>query len=306
MVYRTAFRIAPVPPFRLDLTAWVLRRERINMLDRWDGTTYRRVVSQDGLQYEMAVSQEGGMENPMLEVGVSSDKPDDAILEKATAALKCLLGTDADLSAFYHLAGSHRELKPLAERFRGVKPSRFLTIFETLANGFIFQQISLAAGMSVLNRLVENFGAAAPAGAGHAFPSPENIAAASPEMLRSIGLSRQKGKAFSEVASGITGGLNLDQVREMGDEDAAVFLCRMRGVGRWTAQYVLLRGLGRLNIFPGDDVGARNRVKNWLGLENVPDYEVIRSIGASWYPYGGMIYFHLLLNHLAEKGYIVE
>lgn len=65
-----------------------------------------------------------------------------------------------------------------------------------------------------------------------------------------------------------------------------------------------MRSLERLQVFPGDDVGARNKVRDWLGLDQVPNYEGMQDISAAWYPYGGMVYFHLLLNHLAEKGYV--
>jgi DNA-3-methyladenine glycosylase II len=133
---------------------------------------------------------------------------------------------------------------------------------------------------------------------------PEAIANLSPENLRSLGISRQKGRALIELASEIAGGLNLEQIETMNDEDSVAFLCRLRGIGRWSAQYSLLRGLGRLHVFPGDDVGARNKVRKWLGLEQVPDYEKMQDLSVEWHPYEGMVYFHLLLNHLAEKGYI--
>jgi DNA-3-methyladenine glycosylase II len=52
---------------------------------------------------------------------------------------------------------------------------------------------------------------------------------------------------------------------DLNDAGAVTRLLELRGVGRWTAEYVLLRGLGRTHIFPGDDVGARNNLQRWLG-----------------------------------------
>jgi DNA-3-methyladenine glycosylase II len=75
-------------------------------------------------------------------------------------------------------------------------------------------------------------------------------------------------------------------------------------VGRWTAEYVLLRGLGRTNIFPGDDVGARNNLGRWLRLTKPLDYEGVRHILARWQRFGGLVYFHLLLDRLEEAGYL--
>jgi len=81
-------------------------------------------------------------------------------------------------------------------------------------------------------------------------------------------------------------------------------LLQLRGVGRWTAEYVLLRGLGRWHIFPGDDVGARNNLTRWLGLSEDLNYEGVRRVLFRWRKFGGLIYFHLLLNQLAEKGHV--
>jgi DNA-3-methyladenine glycosylase II len=72
----------------------------------------------------------------------------------------------------------------------------------------------------------------------------------------------------------------------------------LRGVGRWTAEYALLRGLGRLHVFPGDDVGARNNLQRWLGFLEPLDYEGVRRTLARWAPFQGLVYLHLLLNSL--------
>ena len=77
---------------------------------------------------------------------------------------------------------------------------------------------------------------------------------------------------------------------------------RNTGVGRWTAEYVLLRGLGRTNIFPGDDVGARNNLERWLRLRRKLDYERVQQVLKKWKGYGGLIFLHLLLKSLDESG----
>jgi DNA-3-methyladenine glycosylase II len=78
------------------------------------------------------------------------------------------------------------------------------------------------------------------------------------------------------------------------------------GVGRWTAEYVMLRGLGRLHIFPGDDVGARNKLERFLDIESKLDYEGVARVLARWRPYAGVIYLHLLLDSLSEAGLVAE
>ena len=77
-------------------------------------------------------------------------------------------------------------------------------------------------------------------------------------------------------------------------------LLELRGVGRWTAEYVLLRGLGRLHIFPGDDVGAQKRLARWLGRPGPMDYADVCRAVERWQPYAGLVYFHLLLDGLSR------
>ena len=77
---------------------------------------------------------------------------------------------------------------------------------------------------------------------------------------------------------------------------------QLRGVGRWTAEYVLLRGLGRLHVFPGDDVGAQKRLARWLGRPSALDYAGVRRAVRRWQPYAGLVYFHLLLDGLSQAG----
>jgi DNA-3-methyladenine glycosylase II len=79
-------------------------------------------------------------------------------------------------------------------------------------------------------------------------------------------------------------------------------LLELRGVGRWTAEYVLLRGLKPLDVFPGDDVGARNRLAKWLQRNEPLDYDGVARVTRNWEPYAGVVYFHMLLEGLCEAG----
>ena len=89
--------------------------------------------------------------------------------------------------------------------------------------------------------------------------------------------------------------MDLDELKGLDDASAVARLRTWRGVGRWTAEYVLLRGLGRLHVFPGDDVGARNNLQRWLKLLEPLHYEGVQRVLARWQPFQGLVYLHLLL-----------
>ncbi len=222
-----------------------------------------------------------------------------------------LLGLRVDLSEWYRVARRDVRLRTLAERFRGLKPPRFPSVFEALINAFACQQLSLEVGLELLNRLaaLSNAHVQAHTGRGthYAFPAPFDLARWSPSRLRTLGFSRQKARAVIELARAITEcRLELESLDRESDDAIREQLSPLRGVGRWTAEYVLLRGLGRLHVFPGDDVGAQNKLARWLGRARPLDYLGVRRAIRRWQPYAGMVYFHLLLDDLMRQGVIAS
>lgn len=301
------FDLKPIPPFRLDLTVWVLRRRPDNTIDRWDGTTYRRVLVVGNAPLEMAATQTAPPESPCLHVHLHGALATPEALPAATAAIERLLGLQIDLAAFYRLASCDSRLDDLATRFRGLKPPRFPIVFEALLNAIACQQITLTQGIRLLNRLADARGPTVPSAdpGFRALPGPTDLAPLEPEALRGLGFSHQKARALVEAGHAVLAGkLDLDALAKLDDAAAEACLRELRGVGRWTAEYVLLRGLGRLHVFPGDDVGARKNLQRWLGLSSALDYVGVHRVVAGWYPFAGLVYFHLLLDRLAALDYL--
>jgi DNA-3-methyladenine glycosylase II len=276
-------------------------------MDRWDGKTFCRGLVLNGKPVEIAVIQIGSMTMPRLQVTVTGVPSGHNVRAGVTETLNRMLGLQANLKGFYRHAANDARLSILARRFRGVKPPQFPSLLEALVNGIACQQFSLAAGIQILNRLSEKFGIPVIETGirAHTFPRPEDLAALKAEPLRNLGFSRHKAEAIIELSRAIVAGnLDRDRLVSLDDGSAVEQLCSLRGVGRWTAEYVLLRGLGRLHIFPGDDVGARNNLKKWLGLRKPLDYDGVRRLIARWEPYAGLTYFHMLLYRLDETGYL--
>ncbi|MDQ2894774.1 MAG: DNA-3-methyladenine glycosylase 2 family protein [Actinomycetota bacterium] len=301
--------IVPRAPFRLDLTAWGLRRRAHNTIDRWDGHVYRRALALDGDPVAVSVTQSGSRDSPRLAVTLSGRPIDDRAEAAARAALNKLLGLRIDLSGFAALAAGDPLLGELAERLRGLKPPRFPTVFEALVNGIANQQLSITVGIHLLGRLTAARGRPVPDDPDdlHAFPGPTDLASATTDELKGMGFSFAKARTILEAATAIADGdLDLEALEQLDDETAIECLTSLYGVGRWTAEYVMLRGLGRLHIFPGDDVGARNKLKRFFEIEAPLDYDAIARLLARWYPYAGVIYFHMLLDSLTQAGLVAE
>ncbi len=299
--------LEPIPPFRLDLTVWALRRRPDNIVDRWDGQTYRRVLVENGKPFEIAVTQFDELEIPQLRVTVTGEVAISDVKTYVTAAVERLLGIHVDLMEFYRFGERDEILRSPVNQFRGLKPPRFPTYFEALVNAIACQQLTLTVGIRLLNRLSEACGPIIETEEGvfHSFPRPQDLADMDIEELRGMGFSYQKAHYLTGLARAITGKqFNLEEIEMSDDKKAVDRLCSLKGVGRWSAQYFLLRGLGRTHIFPGDDVGARNHLQRWLALSETMDYDEVHKALMRWNGYGGLIYFHLLLNRLTEKGII--
>ncbi len=303
------FLLKPIPPFRLDLTVWVLRRRPGNAIDRWDGQTYRRVLVLDDQPVEAAVVQSGPPNSPRLQVTLTAPRITSNMRAAAVKALERLLGLRINLSDFYRRSAMDARLQPLAERFRGMKPPRFPAVFEALANAIACQQMSLSLGILLLSRMTEKFGLAmdgTPEPA-RAFPRPEDLAGLKPMDFRRLGFSRAKGESLIALARACASGqLDLETLDGSNNEAVVERLLELKGVGRWSAEYVLLRGLGRLNVYPGDDVGARNNLQRWLKLRKPLDYDGVRRVTARWHPYAGLVYFHMLLDRLDAAGQLTS
>lgn len=138
-----------------------------------------------------------------------------------------------------------------------------------------------------------------------AFPAPEDLASADPAELRAMEFSTAKARTIVGIAAAVVDGdLDLEALEAFDDRAAVELLTSLHGIGRWTAEYVMLRGLGRLQVFPGDDVGARNKLSRFFDIDEALDYEGIARLVARWRPYAGMVYFHLLLDSLSEAGLV--
>ncbi len=306
MARKNTFELRASPPFRLDFTAWALRRRPENRIDRWEDGAYRRTLFVGDRRVEVTVRQTGSPEDPVLEIQVS--EPDRSRVDRAAIAslLTRALGLQADLEPFYGIAASDPALGPLVAKFRGLKPPRLPSVFETLVNAIACQQLSLTVGLILLNRLAEKCSSAAQLSiTAPPFPRPADVVRITPRQLRALGFSRQKTRAIRGIAASVEAGkIDLEAFDSLGDDDALEALRRLHGIGRWSAEYVLLRGLGRLSMFPGDDVGGRKNLERWLKLRRPLDYEGVRRRVKRWQPYAGFIYFHLLLQQLADRGYL--
>jgi DNA-3-methyladenine glycosylase II len=274
-------------PFRLDLTVDALRRLAANAVDVAgdDGTYYRAVRDECGAA--LLAVRAGGAGS----VDVRASGRD---AERWLPTVRRLLGTNVDLREWYARSAGIPWLGELTRLLRGLKPPRYPTLWEACAHAIVFQQISIHAGAAIMRRLVETLAEEVVAGGvrGRIFPEAERWLDAKEAALRSAGLSANKFAHLRTAAAAFAdGSMSEARLGPLATEDAATLLCTIRGIGPWSASVALLRGMGRLDVFPMRDSGVARSLSHAGGgsLD-----EVLEVLG----PVRGMLYFHLLLARL--------
>ena len=289
------------PPFRLGLTVAALRRLPANRVEHLapDGT-YWRAFATPGGPVAWAVRQDPAQ--PILHLRLYGAVDDPALW--AAQAMR-MLGTQFDLSPFYERVQAVPELAPLAARMRGVKPPRYPTLWEAFVNAVVFQQVSLAAALAVLRRLIERFSSPVSVGGLLLYPflAPDALAGADDTELRRLGLSGAKIRTLRALAAGAPAGeIQESELEALPSPEAARRLTALPGIGPWSAAVVLLRGLGRLDVFPAGDSGMAANLRTLLGLARGAEEVAAARLVAALAPYQGLLYYHLLLARLEAKG----
>jgi DNA-3-methyladenine glycosylase II len=256
-----------------------------------DTAVLRMAVRIDGRPVLMEVRQ-AASEPSVLQVSSRDDAPPQRLQEQAGWVVLA----DLDLGPFYRLTENHPILGPLATSFRGMKPIRPATLFEMAVDAVIEQQISLIAARRIRARLVERFGERT--SNLWIFPGPETLARASIEELRACGLSGRKAEYINGLARSIVdGSFDLDRLKDLSDSDVRLVISGIRGFGRWSADYILIRGLGRPDAVPADDLAVRTIVGKYLGDSSRMTAEQVEQVLKPFVPYRGIAVFYLLVYH---------
>lgn len=286
---RLTVSIKPVPPFNFELTAgYHTYFQNRYGTDTMEDGVYRRLIDLDDKLVLASVRSIGTLEAPelALELQGSELSPDD--VESATDRVSWLLGVDQGLAPFYELGRADQAMAGLVEQFYGLHLPHTASVFEALVLAVLGQQISTNVARIIRTLLIETFGPSAEFDGEtyYAFPRPASIWASSPAELHTMKLTQRK----SEYVHGLAGSaldpeMGLECLEELTDREIVEKLVALRGVGMWTAQWVLIRAVGRPDALPLGDLALRRVVSHlFMDGEDVNDAKV-EEIAQRWSPY---------------------
>lgn len=282
-------------PLDFEKSAGLFARTARNLCDVFENGIYYRVLHADGKPVLLLVSSSGTIHNPILKVEVY---PRVLKLESLKETLRLMFACSTDFRKFNGLAEKDRVMRQVSRKLMGLRPIAPPTLFEALVIAFTEQQISLEAAMAIRSRIVEKYGESIQFDGRkyYAFPTTKVLAYAKRNGLRKVGLSTRKAEFINELSRQLEDGeLDLEDLRSLDDNSAINALMEIRGVGRWTAEYVLIRGMGRSNSLPADDLGIQRAVSEaYFHGRKVTSVNVRRILG-KFAPCSGIAAFYLMI-----------
>jgi DNA-3-methyladenine glycosylase II len=266
-----------------------IRRRHNDAVDVVEEGCYRRLLNHRGRALLLtACAHQSDPHSVRLEVRSSDGGVDGADLSFAEMALRRIAWLDHSPQPFYDHVRDDAALAPLIQTHHGMRPVGSPDIFEMLVIAILGQQISLIAASAIKRRMVQSLGTAATFGERtyRAFPTPEALAEASHDHLVSLAFSRRKAEYVRDLALAIAGGaLNLEALRGLPHHAILERLIALRGIGRWTAEYVLLRGFAYPDALPAGDAGLRRQITRIYNLPTPPTEDEIIARAEPWRPY---------------------
>jgi len=179
---------------------------------------------------------------------------------------------------FYHVKSKDKKLAPIMEK-RGVIEFRVEgEIFESLVESILSQQLAGPAASAIIKKVRAIY----PDGILEAGA----VQSTQARKLREAGVSPQKLGYIKDLARRVcTGEIDLEALRQLSDEEIVAILDKVKGVGPWTVQMLLIFTLGRPNVLPVDDFGIRKGIQQIYALHDLPKRAEIEKLAESWHPY---------------------
>lgn len=281
----------------------VLQR-RPSSPETWEHGRYLRVfTTADGLVLT-GVENRGSIDAPDVRLAIFAGAHSPETRRSIVRTVEKILGLGVDPAPLHAAATRLPSLRPTALALRGMRPPRFATLFDTFASVIPFQQLSIDAGAAIVARLVERFGERITYGDRTyvAMPTADAVAGSRLATLLACGLSRSKAEALRQLAKAVANGaLREEAFSELATSEALELLTELPGIGPWSAAVVMLRGFGRLDVFPPGDSGAKRGLNELLRLRAPEElFDVVESFGS----YRGYLYLCGLGARLLAKGEI--
>ncbi len=296
-IQKISITLNAVPPYDFALTASYATYFRGHYgTDSFQDGVFRRLLEIDGRLYLASVTSRGTLDSSELTLNLAGVIINESIIDEAKRLISRILGTEQNLVPFYSMASDDAVLSRLITELYGLHIPQTGSVFEALILAILGQQISALVAQKLRSALIETYGAAFESEGTiyHVFPRPEILADAGLAGLRAIGLSVRKAEYVLEIARKIAAKeLDLEALRTLFDNEVIDTLTDIRGVGEWTAQWLLIRALGRTDGFPASDLALLRFSGILLGKDSPLKPDEAQALFRRWSPYRSFVTSYL-------------
>ena len=281
--------LRPAAPYDFDLTAGYLAYfVGRYAADTFEDGTFRRLLDLGNRLALAVVRSSGTTESPALEVELKGVDLGPMDVAEAGRQVAWMLDVVDDLTSFYRMAHGYPPLDGLVHGLHGLHVPHTPSVFEALVLAILGQQISTHVARMLRTLLIQTYGSSVEVDGAtyYAFPRPETLADAGVSGLRGIKFSGRKAEYVVSIARLVASReLELEDLRNRTTEEVIQTLTAIRGVGMWTAHWLLIRALGHGDGFPHGDL-ALQRSLGLLVNGGVPvDPQDALEYSQRWSPY---------------------
>ncbi|MCF7803723.1 MAG: hypothetical protein K9N46_00290 [Candidatus Marinimicrobia bacterium] len=263
--YQFSTDIQPVEPYDFRLLLRDIDQYPLDVTERIAEDKLIRGFSTDSGPVQAAISENVG-ETLTIDI-YSKESVSESLIARQ---IRHILNLDLDLEGWYDTVSADDPMQKIIQEFRGAKPIAKPSVFEGMATAILEQQLNVTFACTLETRLIKKYGTeiCSDAGTSWLFPTPEQMAALDYEELRPLQISGSKSRYIIDIARQITAGeIDPESWHSLEDDEIMERLLAIRGIGQWTAEYVMLIGYRRFDHAPSADIGLRNAVTQLTGSE---------------------------------------
>lgn len=285
----TTVTLTPVPPYDFCLTAAAAVNFRVQHgTNFFDGTYFKKLLNLNNQTYFTRVHSTGTIDHPQLQIEITGNTINDQSTGAVTERLSWILDTTTDLSPFYQAVAQSPTLVPLVNNLKGLHITHTNSVFEGLILAILGQQINSKIAHTFTYHLIETYGQIFKMGGDvyYSFPKATTLADVGINGLKAIKLNRQKAEYITSIACAVAlNQLDLESLHNKSDEKLVISLLNIRGVGLWTAQWLLIKSFGRNDGFPHNDLALIRALTTLLKEKDRLKPEQVLEHSQRWIPF---------------------
>jgi len=299
MTFTETFTMQTLAPFNFDLSAQIFTSGEPQIRTYLNGE-FHQVLELNSNLVLIRMTSSGTVAQPELTVEVKSNKPVTSRDKlRAMEIISYIFNLDFDLCSFYKEVKNDHVMHQITQQLYGLKNPTTPTVFESLVDSIVEQQISIKVAHTIEQRIAKKFGHPLTIDGSNyfAYPTPQNIADANISQIQQVGLSMRKAEYIHGAAQLIVDGkLNLEHLKNNETPEQIIAeLDAIKGIGVWTAELTMLRGMQKLDALPADDFGIRRVISTYYcGGKPIKTAEA-REIAKAWGKWKGLAAHYLII-----------